>query len=103
MGNRIKPNVLMLALLGALVVVTLAVVFPDSPAAVLAAGGALIGGFGTVMKELVAPDPPDAPEAVVPAGVVVHLIDRLAPEIAKDTGHLDQAVDGVRGPPATAA
>ena len=81
MGNRIKPNVLILALLGALVVITLAVVFPDSPAAVLAAGGALIGGFAAVMKELVAPDVPDeAPEANVPASVVMHLIDRLAPE-----------------------
>ena len=104
MGNRIKPNVLILALLGALVVITLAVVFPASPAAVLAAGGALIGGFAAVMKELVAPDVPDeAPEANVPASVVMHLIDRLAPEIARaDTGHLDQAVDGVRAPPATA-
>lgn len=64
--NGLRINVLALATLGALLVITLAVMIPEQADLVVAIAGALIGGFAAVMRDLVQPDPnPAVPESAL--------------------------------------
>ncbi len=83
MGNKFKPNVLLLAFGGLVVVIALAFIFPAQADMVLALGAALIGGFVGVMKDLVSPDPAP-PAKVVPMEVHQELIRRFADVIATE-------------------
>ena len=65
-----RLNVLVLALVGAAVVIALAVILPGASTELAwGVGGALIGAFGGVMKDLVQP-------GVVPDHVVLALLER---------------------------
>ena len=75
---RLRLNVLVLSVVGALLVIGLAILLPQESVAVIALGGGLIGAVGGVMRELVAPPPEDPPQEVdtsVPLPAVLAVID----------------------------
>ena len=74
--NEVPINVLVLAILGAIIVLALAIVFKDAvgPVVIFTAAGVLIGWIATAMKGLVAP-PPDP---TVPASVVRDFMEQHA-------------------------
>ena len=68
--TEFRLNVLVLALVGAAVVIALAVILPGASTELAwGVGGALIGAFGGVMKDLVQP-------GVVPDHVVLALLEQ---------------------------
>ena len=78
--TRLKANVLILAAIGAVMVVGLALIFGASQATlVIGVAGTLIGGFAGVMRDLIAPEP----DPSVPASVVSEMLGVLA---GKTTG-----------------
>ena len=67
-AGSIRVNVLALAALGAVMVLSLAIMIPDHADLVVAIAGALVGGFAAVMRDLVQPDPnPAVPQSALKA------------------------------------
>ena len=72
--TRFKANVLILAFIGALMVVFLALIFGAEQAnLVIGIAGTLIGGFAGVMRDLIAPEP----DPSVPASLVAEMLQAL--------------------------
>lgn len=71
---NIRWNIIALAIIGAVAVLTLAFGVDDT-SAVIAAGAGLIGGISAVMSKLAEPEPPP-PDPSVPASVVIAMLER---------------------------
>lgn len=69
-----KVNVLILVLIGAAMVILLAIMFPQHGDLVFAVAGGLVGTIGCIGRDLVAPEPE---KPGVPPEVVQLLLDRL--------------------------
>lgn len=73
MIKEIRFNILILGAIGALMVAYLGYQFPQNGDLVFGLAGVLLGSFATVMKDILADDPPPS----VPAYIVEKLMAKL--------------------------